>query len=58
MQDSKGNITERTKGLSQGGATSPLLANAYLDVVFDKWMRANFPKIPFERYADDSVPRI
>jgi len=55
MQDSKGNITERTKGLSQGGATSPLLANAYLDVVFDKWMRANFPKIPFERYADDIV---
>jgi RNA-directed DNA polymerase len=55
MQDSKGNITERTKGLSQGGAISPLLANAYLDVVFDKWMRAYFPQIQFERYADDII---
>ena len=57
MQDSKENTTKRTKGLSQDGSVSPLLANAYLDVVFDKWMRANFPKISFERYADDSVPR-
>lgn len=55
MQDSKGNITERTQGLSQGGAISPLLANAYLDVVFDKWMRVNFLKISFERYADDVI---
>ena len=55
MQDSKGNITKRIKGLSQGGAISPLLANAYLNVVFDKWMKANFPKIPFERYADDII---
>lgn len=42
MQDSNGNIAERTKGLSQGGAISPFLANAYLDVVFDKWMKAQF----------------
>lgn len=55
MQDSKENTTKRTKGLSQGGSVSPLLANAYLDVVFDKWMRANFPKISFERYADDII---
>ena len=55
MQDSKGNITEREKGLSQGGAISPLLANAYLDVVFDKWMRAQFAYASFERYADDVV---
>jgi RNA-directed DNA polymerase len=55
MQDSKGNITERTKGLSQGGAISPLLANVYLDVVFDKWMRVNFPDVSFERYSDDII---
>jgi len=55
MQDFKGNITERTKGLSQGGAISPLLANSYLDVVFDKWMRSEFARIPFERYADDII---
>ena len=54
-QDSKGNTTERAKGLSQGGAISPLLANAYLDVVFDKWMKAKFVYAPFERYADDMV---
>lgn len=55
MQDSKGNTTERTKGLSQGGAISPLLANMYLDVVFDKWMRVNFADIHFARYADDII---
>ncbi len=55
MQDSKGNITERTIGLTQGGAISPLLANMYLDVVFDKWMRTNFVEVHFERYADDMI---
>jgi len=55
MQDSKGNITEREKGLSQGGSVSPVLANLYLDVVFDKWMKANFPYTSFERYADDVI---
>lgn len=55
MQDSNGNTTERIKGLSQGGAISPLLANMYLDVVFDKWMRANFAEINFERFADDVI---
>jgi RNA-directed DNA polymerase len=55
QQDSEGNITERLQGLSQGGAISPLLANIYLNVVFDKWIRANFPDILFERYSDDII---
>jgi RNA-directed DNA polymerase len=55
MQDKHGNITERVKGTPQGGVISPLLANMYLDVVFDKWMEVNFPEAGFERYADDVI---
>jgi len=57
MQDNQGNITERDLGTPQGGVISPLLANMYLDRVFDQWMVKQFGKIKFERYADDSVPR-
>jgi hypothetical protein len=34
-----------------------LLANLFLHYVFDEWMRRNYPGVPFERYADDGVPR-
>ena len=44
-----------TKGTPQGGVISPLLANIFLDIVFDKWMERNYPQNPFERYADDAV---
>src|ERR1022692_3276302 len=37
------------------GAASPILANIFLHVVFDNWMRKNHPEKPFERYADDIV---
>ncbi len=43
------------KGTPQGGVISPLLANLYLHVVFDKWMKHNHPDNPFERYADDII---
>jgi group II intron reverse transcriptase/maturase len=43
------------KGTPQGGVISPVLANIFLDVVFDKWIRKNNPDIEFERYADDIV---
>jgi len=43
------------KGTPQGGVISPLLANLFLHYGFDKWMQRNYPKIPFERYADDAV---
>lgn len=43
------------KGTPQGGVISPLLANLYLHVGFDGWMKKHFPAIPFERYADDIV---
>ncbi len=54
-QDAAGQITERDKGTPQGGVISPLLANLYLDQVFDKWMTINHPEAKFERYADDIV---
>ena len=37
------------------GVASPLLANLYLHVVFDGWMKQNYPGIRFERYADDII---
>ena len=43
------------KGTPQGGVISPVLANIFLDVVFDKWIKKNNPDIEFERYADDIV---
>lgn len=51
-----GSIQKNTeKGTPQGGVISPLLANIFMDVVFDKWMDKHYPDNPFERYADDVV---
>jgi retron-type reverse transcriptase len=36
---------------------SPLVANIFLHLAFDDWMRRVHPGVPFERYADDSAPR-
>lgn len=43
------------KGTPQGGVISPILANIFLDIVFDKWIEKNYPDIAYERYADDIV---
>jgi len=43
------------KGTPQGGVISPVLANIFLDIVFDKWIEKNYPDIEYERYADDIV---
>lgn len=50
-----GSFVDRISGTPQGGVISPLLANIYLDIVFDRWMQKNHPEKPFERYADDIV---
>jgi group II intron reverse transcriptase/maturase len=50
-----GSITPTLQGTPQGGVISPLLANIFLHVAFDKWMALNHPEKPFERYADDIV---
>ncbi len=50
-----GDVLRRTQGTPQGGVISPLLANIFLHLVFDKWMQNEFPCMHFERYADDIV---
>ncbi|TVP99394.1 MAG: group II intron reverse transcriptase/maturase [Balneolaceae bacterium] len=50
-----GQFLSTAKGTPQGGVISPLLANLYLHVGFDGWMKKHYPYIPFERYADDIV---
>ena len=52
---SDGNYVDRVTGTPQGGVISPLLANIFLHVVFDKWMEKYHPEKPFVRYADDIV---
>jgi RNA-directed DNA polymerase len=50
-----GSNIDRLTGTPQGGVISPLLANLFLHISFDKWMEKYHPEKPFERYADDSV---
>lgn len=45
----------RDRGTPQGGVISPLLANLFLHYAFDKWMERHYPKVLFERYADDVI---
>lgn len=40
---------------SQGGVISPLLANLFLHYGLDRWLQAKFPKVVFERFADDAI---
>jgi group II intron reverse transcriptase/maturase len=55
VQLKNGRRVERVTGTPQGGIISPLLANLFLHYAFDRWMEKRFPKIPFERYADDII---
>ena len=48
-------IQNTEKGTPQGGVISPILANIFLHVVFDRWMDLHYPDCPFERYADDVI---
>lgn len=51
MKDRK--LFERGKGTPHGGVISPLLANIFLHIAFDKWMEINQTHVKFERYCDD-----
>src|ERR1700686_853687 len=53
MEDS--GIVPRTAGTPQGGGISPCLGNLFLHYAFDMWVVRHFPRIPFERYADDII---
>lgn len=55
VQMEDGTLQERTQGTPQGGVISPLLANLFLHYAFDRWMRMHYPRVPFERYADDAI---
>ena len=55
VQRPDGTRDERTKGTPQGGVISPLLANLFLHYAFDQWMQRTFPRVQFERYADDAI---
>jgi len=57
MMTEDGTLVQRDIGTPQGGVISPLLANLFLHYVFDVWLDRGFSGVPFERYADDSVPR-
>lgn len=50
-------IASRSRGTPQGGVVSPVLANLFLHLAFDRWMHERFADVAFERYADDSAPR-
>ena len=50
-----GTRQQRCTGTPQGGVISPLLANIFLHLAFDQWMKEHYPAIHFERYADDIV---
>ena len=52
-----GVLEQRSKGTPQGSAVSPILANLFMHYAFDTWMTRQIPGCPFERYADDGVPR-
>jgi RNA-directed DNA polymerase len=42
-------------GVAQGTVIGPVLVNLFLHYAFDKWMEKNYPYIPFEHYADDTI---
>jgi len=48
-------LVPREKGTPQGGVISPLLANLFLHYGLDRWLQANYPKVVFERFADDAI---
>ena len=55
LQMPDGTLIERTKGVSQGGVTSPVLSNLFLHYAFDVWMEKYHPGKPWCRYADDGL---
>jgi RNA-directed DNA polymerase len=55
VQEEDGRLVPREKGTPQGGVISPLLANLFLHYALDRWLAANYPQVPFERYADDVI---
>jgi RNA-directed DNA polymerase len=55
LQQPDGSLLQRDQGTPQGSAVSPVLANLFLHYALDAWMARTYPRVPFERYADDVV---
>ena len=55
VEHQDGRLEARTKGSPQGSVISPLLANLFLHYAFDAWIQRTYPRVQFERYADDVV---
>lgn len=51
----EGQLMNRHRGTPQGGVVSPLLANLFMHYAFDEWMKRQFPRLEFCRYADDGL---
>jgi RNA-directed DNA polymerase len=48
-------VVPHTRGTPQGGVISPILMNLFMHYAFDSWMKREYPRSPFARYADDAV---
>jgi RNA-directed DNA polymerase len=55
MLQTDGEMVQKEKGVPQGGVISPLLANLFLHYVFDDWMKREFERNTWCRYADDAL---
>ena len=55
VQCQDGTLEARESGSPQGGVMSPLIANVFLHLALDVWLRKEHPEVPFERYADDAL---
>ena len=55
LETADGKLTQRSRGVPQGGVISPVLANLYMHYVFDMWLERKISGLSWCRYADDGL---